>query len=115
MKYKILEPMTLREYTKECIDDPDNAAWMVHDRKQESYKMDMVLFPVELINHDIEPDEYEEIEDEVFSKGFCNCLHSDQIAEVEEVLRSQKIDYTETDLEKALNYYAENDTFMEIK
>ena len=114
MKYKILDPTTLREYIKLCIDDPDNASWMVMDWDTDSYKMDMQLFQVELKNYDIEPEEYDEIEDEVNSKGLCNCLSSDQIADVEKVLRKQKQNYTEKDLERALDYYSEKDTFMEL-
>ena len=113
MKYKISPAVTLKKYIEMCIEDPDDGKWMIH--KEESYSLNMELFSVTLENWDIEPEEYAKIENEVLSGGFGNCLNSDQLEDIVQNLKDQKENYTNSELEKAINFYAEKDSFIFIE
>lgn len=114
MTFAIGNSIKLRQYIEQCIKDPDNRSWMVFNDGDISYKLEMLLFPVSLDNWDIEPEEYGKIENEVLSLGYSNCLQSTQIVDIVTNLMSQKNHYTDDDLERALDYYSDKDTFITI-
>lgn len=76
----------------------------------------MVVYPVYLENWNIEPEEYEEIEKQVLAQGngYINILNVDQIIDIVTNLKAQKQNYSDEELMRALNYYSENDAFIEL-
>ncbi len=114
MKFTIGKGITLREYLSRCIEDEENGEWMIAE--EIDYTMDMLVYPVSLKNWDIEPEEYERIQDEVLSQGngYGNLMNVDQLIDIVDVLKRQKPNYTEKELEASLNYYSERDTFLEL-
>ncbi|WP_444945063.1 DUF7716 domain-containing protein [Microbulbifer sp. ZKSA006] len=64
----------------------------------------------------MDDDEYGKLEEEVLSQGkdFGNVLHADQLEDIVENLKMQKTDYSDKELETAINYYSEHDAFYQI-
>ena len=82
--------------------------------KSDHYSLDMQLLPVTLDEWPDDPEEYEAIEAAVLVDGYGNCLNAEQIVDIVEVLKNQKPDYSNEDLERSLNYYSERDTFLTL-
>ncbi|MBY7783753.1 hypothetical protein KW437_18185 [Vibrio fluvialis] len=114
MSFSIGKGITLREYLALCLEDEENGKWMISEGID--YSLDMLIFPVELEDWDIDCDEYDEIEDKVLShgNGYGNVLNVDQLVDIVNVLKQQKPEYTEKELEASLNYYSEYDAFLEL-
>lgn len=114
MKYQIGKGITLREHLQDCRDDKQSSEWMIFDSMH--YSLDMKVYPVFLDDWDLEPEEYEEIEDNVLSenKGYGNLLNTDQLNDIISNLAMQKEDYAESELEAAINYYNKNDAFIDM-
>jgi hypothetical protein len=114
MAYKIGKGISLREYLSRCIEDEEKGEWMIAEEMD--YTMDMLVYPVSLTNWDIEPEEYERIEEEVLSQdnGYGNVLNAGQLIDIVDVLKRQKPNYSEQELEASINFYSERDTFLEL-
>lgn len=114
MRYKIGEGVSLKEHVLACEKGKQLSEWMIAEGI--GYSMNMVVYPVYLENWDIEPEEYEEVEDQVLSSGngYGNILNTDQILDVVTNLKAQKSNYNDKELENALNYYSSRDTFIEL-
>ncbi len=114
MRFKIGKGITLREYLKDCVEDKPSSAWMIYDSSE--YTLDMMVYPVILDDWDLEPEEYQKIEDEVLSqgRGYGNLMNQDQLVDIIENLAMQKPNYFEADLEAAFNFYDERDAFIQI-
>ena len=115
MKFKIGKGIALREYLFKCMEDEENGEWMIKEERE--YSLNMLVYPVTLNNWDIEPEEYEQIESEVLSQGngYGNVMSVDQLMDILQVLKQQKPNYTEQELEASLNYYSKRDVFLELQ
>ncbi len=113
MKFKIGEGITLRNYLA-SLNSEESSEWMITD--QVDYSLDMMIFQVHPESWDLDDDEYEKLEDEVLSqgKGFGNVLNADQLEDIIDNLKMQKSDYSDKELEAAINYYSEHDTFYQV-
>lgn len=114
MSFTIGQAISFRQFVDLCATNPDAAQWVVFEDCHDGYSAEMKLFPVTLDNYDIEPEEYESIEDEVLSQGFGNALNSDQVVDIMDNLKRQKAGYTEDELIRAMNFYSERDTFIDM-
>ena len=114
MNYKIGEGITLKHYLQTCQADEDSSEWMIFNSS--NYSLNMMVYPVTLDNWDIDDDEYIKIESEVLShgEGYGNLMNADQLVDIIENLKMQKANYSESELEEALNYYSEHDAFINI-
>lgn len=113
MNFEIGEGITLRDYLS-TLDSEESSDWMIFN--QTSYSLDMTIYPVYPETWDFEDGEYEELEDTVLSqgKGFGNLLNADQLEDIIDNLKMQKSDYSDRELEAAINYYDENDAFYHV-
>jgi len=105
-------PITLRDYIQKCEAEPDRADWMVYEGNE--LILDSLLYPVLVDTSKLDPEEYLACEDRILGMGYSNCLHSDQLAEILKSLRRQKPDYTDRDLERSIDHYAEHDCFLTL-
>jgi len=113
MKFSIGDGISLRSYLAN-LDSDDLSQWMIFD--EESYSLDMLVYPVHLESSDIW-DVYEELEHAFLTqdKGYGNLLSKEQLKDILDNLKRQKKNYSELELENAINYYSINDTFYEVK
>jgi hypothetical protein len=115
MKFKIGKGIALREYLFKCIENEENGEWMIMEERE--YSLSMLVYPVTLNDWNVEPEEYGRIEAEVLSQGngYGNVMSVEQLMDVLQVLKQQKPNYTEQELEASLNYYSKRDAFLELK
>lgn len=113
MKFTIGDGVTFRAYLKN-MDSSDLSKWMIFD--QEEYSLSMLVYPVFPESWDIW-DEYEELENQVLGqgKGYGNLLSKEQLEDILSNLKMQKHDYSDSELEAAINHYSKKDSFYEIK
>ncbi len=112
MKYHVGKGISLREYLQDCKNDKQSSEWMVFNSN--NYLLDMIVYPILLDDWDLEPEEYEELENHVLSKGYGNLLNKEQLIDIISNLTMQKENYTEKELEAAINYYNKHDAFIEF-
>ncbi|WP_028768165.1 DUF7716 domain-containing protein [Shewanella fidelis] len=114
MSFKIGLGITLREHIKNCIDESTDFEWMIFS--QPDYSLEMMVYPVILDDWDLEPEEYEKIEEAVLSEklGYGNLLSNDQLVDVVLNIESQKNNYSDMDLEAAINHYDKRDAFITL-
>ncbi|MEE2730705.1 MAG: hypothetical protein VYA55_07760 [Pseudomonadota bacterium] len=113
-QYSIGKGMTLRTHIEACLNDKQASNWMI--TAVDDYSLDMQIYPVFLENWDLDPDEYSMIEDQVLSSGngYANFLNSDQLLDIIENLTAQNPQYTDQELESAINFYSMHDTFIDL-
>ena len=75
----------------------------------------MKLYSYKVFDNDLRAEQFEVIQNEVFSEGYKDCLYSYMFNEILENLSSQKENYSEKELEHAINYYAKEYEFLELK
>lgn len=114
MKYKIGEGISLSSHIQSCLKDEQLSEWMISE--EIGYSMNMLVYPVYLDDWDLEPEEYEELEDQVLDqgRGYGNILNTDQIVDIVANLKMQKPNFSDEELEQALNYYSKRDAFIEL-
>ena len=75
----------------------------------------MLLYLVEYeVSPNMEVEEYEELEKEVLKNGYWNVMNSDQLADILDNMKMKKPDFSDIELEHAINYYSKHDNFMEL-
>ncbi|MGO2476804.1 MAG: DUF7716 domain-containing protein [Pseudoalteromonas sp.] len=114
MIFKVGEGVTLRSYLAD-LQGNRFSEWMISD--VDKYSLEMLIYPVYLETWDLNPEEYELIEDAVLSQGngFGNVLSAEQLEDIISNLKMQKAGYSDAELETAINYYDENDAFFELE
>ncbi|WNO10610.1 hypothetical protein [Teredinibacter sp. KSP-S5-2] len=114
MSFEIGKGISLKEHIQRCIRGDTHSEWMIFSGID--LTLDMLVFPVYLDVCDLYSDEYGEIEDQVLSQGdgYGNLLNENQLLDIVNNLLSQRHNYTDKELEAALNYYSRYDTFIEL-
>ena len=113
MSFSIGNAISFRTYIDLCQEDSDAVNWVVFEDHLAGYTVDMKLFPVAIRNDDIEPEEYEALEDQVLEQGYANALNPDQIVDVVDNLRRLRPDFSDADLARAVSFYSAKDTFID--
>ena len=115
MNHQIGKGITLQEHLSDCKVDKQSSEWMIFDSS--NYSLSMLVYPVYLDDWDLESKEYEKIESKVLSEshGYGNLMNSDLLVDIIDNLVLQKSNYTDGELEVALNYYSENDAFIDLQ
>ena len=93
MSFSIGNAISFCTFIELCQKDSDAVSWVIFEDHVAAYTVDMSLFPVTISNYDIEPKEYEALEDQILEQGYANALAPDQIVEVVNNLRQLRPDF----------------------
>ncbi|MEM9346501.1 MAG: hypothetical protein AAGB26_07780 [Planctomycetota bacterium] len=104
---------TIGEFAKQIV-SWNKDGWLFI-KKSDELSLGTACYLQDWDGRDLSPEEQDELEDQIAESGYRSLFLWSQLNDIVENIRLQKPDYTDDELDRAINYYLRQDAFIDLR